>query len=237
MIVYDAHAHMGDQQELSLRMSLGLRTVLSCGNPQQAADALAFCGQSSVFSITAGVHPWYADRVSLADMAPFMRQASLVGEIGLDSVWCTAPMAAQRSIFSAQLDWAAANNKGIVLHTKGCETEIAKMIHGFPHPVVVHWYSGAQDALDAFLEENCYFTIGPDIAQNPAVQAVARLVPDDRILFETDGMDAVRWANGDIPTQELPHVLKNSVHAAARLRSQSPKALLEYANGNFLRLI
>ena len=237
MIVYDAHAHMGDAQELSLRTALGLRTMLSCGNAQQAAAAAPLCKDSDVFFMTAGIHPWYADHVSLAEMEPFMRSAALVGEIGLDSVWCTTPMDAQRRAFTAQLDWAAANGKGVVLHTKGCETEIAQRLAGFPNPIVVHWYSGETDALEQFLALNCYFTVGPDVSRNPCVQAVARLAPDDRILFETDGMDAVRWALGDTPTQQLPCVLERSVRTAARLRSQSPETLLEYANGSFLRLL
>lgn len=236
-IVYDAHAHAGDEAELALRRQLRIRTMLSCGNPEQAVCVQALCAASPVFSMTAGIHPWYAEETHLADMLPFMEHAALVGEIGLDSVWCTTPMGAQRRAFAAQLEWAAANGKGIVLHTKGMEREIARMTEGFPHPVVVHWYSGNRDALEAFLSQGCYFTIGPDVAVNPSVQDVARLAPDDRILFETDGMDAVRWALGDMPAEALPRALYSSVCAAARLRGQSPQTLLEYANGNFQRLL
>lgn len=236
-VVYDAHAHAGDETELALRLKLGIRTMLSCGNPEQAKAVQTLCAASPVFSMTAGIHPWYADSTRLDAMLPDMESVSLVGEIGLDSVWCTTPMDAQRRAFWAQLDWAAAHNRGVVLHTKGMEPEIARMIRGFPHPVVVHWYSGDMDALEDFLAQNCYFTIGPDIAANPAVQAVAVRVPDDRILFETDGMDAVRWALGDVLTEALPRVLYGSVCAAAKIRGQDPQALLEYANGNFLRLL
>ena len=237
MIVFDAHAHAGDEAERKIRQRLGIRTLLSCGNVPQALEGQAICRAHSVFTMTAGIHPWYADSVSLADMEPFMLESALVGEIGLDNVWCTTPMAAQRSAFCTQLDWAAEHRKGIILHTKGCEAEIARLICGFPHPIVVHWYSGGPDALHAFLSQNCYFTIGPDAAHNPAVQAAARLVPDDRILFETDGMDAVRWANGDMPAQQLPRVLESSVRIAAALRNQDPETLLAYANGNFQRLL
>lgn len=237
MIVYDAHAHAGDEAEIALRRQLGMRTMLSCGNAQQAKAVQSLCAGSSAFSMTAGIHPWYADTTRLGDMLPYMREAVLVGEIGLDSVWCQTPMDAQRSAFTAQLDWAAANGKGIVLHTKGMEREIARRVEGFPNPVIVHWYSGDMDALSAFLAQNCYFTIGPDVARNPSVQAAARLAPDDRILFETDGMDAVRWAIGDVATAELPRVLEASVRTAAALRGQDAQTLLEYANGNFLRLL
>lgn len=235
--VYDAHAHAGSETEMALRMQLGIGTMLSCGNPAQAKAAEALCQASSVFVQTAGIHPWYAADTQLHDMLPYMERAALVGEIGLDSVWCTTPMQTQRHAFAAQLDWAAAHGKGVVLHTKGMEEEIARMTEGFPHPVIVHWYSGEMDALHRFLAQGCYLTIGPDVAVNPSVQAVAQLVPNERILFETDGMEAVRWAIGDVPDAALPRVLYSSVCAAAAIRNQSPQTLLEYANGNFLRLL
>ena len=232
MIVFDAHAHIGFPEELAARRQHGVRAMFSCGNPAQAEEVSALCKGNPLFTMTAGVHPWYADRVTLEDMVPYMERAALVGEIGLDSVWCDVPMDAQRRVFERQLDWAAAHGKGIVLHTKGCETEIAQRVKGFPHPVIVHWYSGEDDALLQFLSQGCYMTIGPDVPAN-----VTRLTPDDRILFETDGMDAVRWALGDVLTEALPRVLYGSVCAAAKIRGQDPQALLEYANGNFLRLL
>lgn len=237
MIVYDAHAHAGDAAEHAIRQALGIRTMLSCGNPKQAREGETLCARYPAFTMTAGVHPWYAAKTRLTDMLPYMERAALVGEIGLDSVWCDTPMDAQRRMFSAQLDWAAANGKVIVLHTKGCEEEIAKAVEGFPHPVVVHWYSGARDALERFLAQGCYFTIGPDIAVNPYVQTVAALVTDGRILFETDGMDAVRWALGGDAAQYPHDALLASTRFAAQLRSQSPETLTQYANGNFCRLL
>lgn len=237
MIVYDAHAHAGDAQELALRQRLGIRTMLSCGTAAQAARGQALAERYPVLTMTAGLHPWYAAAERLTELLPYMEACALVGEIGLDSVWCDTPMPVQRRAFSAQLDWAAAHGMGVVLHTKGCETEIARAIAGFPHPVVVHWYSGGPDALDRFLAEDCYFTVGPDAAHNPCVQAVAKQAAEDRLLFETDGMDAVRWALGDVPTAQLPDVLAASVRAAAALRGQSPETLAQNANGSFCRLL
>ena len=120
-VVYDAHAHAGDETELALRLKLGIRTMLSCGNPEQAKAVQTLCAASPVFSMTAGIHPWYADSTRLDAMLPDMESVSLVGEIGLDSVWCTTAMDAQRRAFCAQLDWAAEHNKGVVLHPKGID--------------------------------------------------------------------------------------------------------------------
>lgn len=232
MTIFDAHAHIGSPEELAARRQHGVRTMFSCGNPAQVAAFYAQCAGDPRFTLTAGVHPWYAGDVTLADMAPFMGHAALVGEIGLDSVWCDTPMDAQRRAFTAQLDWAAARGKGIVLHTKGCEKEIAERIKGFPGPVVVHWYSGEDEALMQFLSQGCYATLGPDVPEN-----VAKRTPDDRILFETDGMDAVRWALGDLSDADAPDVLWRSVQRAAHLRGQDAEQLAKRANENYLRLL
>lgn len=237
MTPFDSHAHAGSAQELALRQRLGMHTLLSCGSVSQAVQGEALLARYAVLHMTAGIHPWYAETQSLKDMLPYMRRAALVGEIGLDSVWCSVPLSVQRKAFYAQLDWAAANGSGVVLHTKGCEMEIARAIEGFPNPVIVHWYSGGPDALEHFLSQNCYFTIGPDVARNPSVQAVARLVPDDRILLETDGMDAVSWALGALPPDSLPDVLTASAQTAAQLRGQSADVIIKKANGNFCRLL
>ena len=69
------------------------------------------------------------------------------------------------------------------------------------------------------------------------MQAVARQAADERILFETDGMSAVRWALGDVPTAQLPDVLASSVRTAAALRGQSAEDIVKNANGSFCRLL
>ncbi|MDO5299422.1 MAG: TatD family hydrolase [Clostridia bacterium] len=237
MTVFDAHAHAGEGDAQSeLRQRLGIRTMLSCGTPEEAERGEQLASRFSVYTLTAGVHPWHAGHIAPADMEPFMRRAALIGEIGLDSVWCDVPMRIQRDVFTWQLDWAQRAGKAVVLHTKGCEAEIARRIAPYTVPFVVHWYSGDEDTLDLFVQKDCYFTIGPDIARNESVRAVARRVRSERLLFETDGYSAVCWALGDVPLSALGNVLRDGVREAARLRGDDPQRLCDIANGNFIRL-
>ena len=104
--------------------------------------------------------------------------------------------------------------------------EISDMIRGFPEPVCVHWYSGDLKSLEAFLKQDCYFTLGPDLARNmlgkesrtvhgvkdaesqdftvlPCERAgrglyqyMLREIPVNRLFVETDGISAVAWAKG-----------------------------------------
>ena len=55
MIVFDAHAHAGDEAERKIRQRLGIRTLLSCGNVPQALEGQAICRAHSVFTAAEAV--------------------------------------------------------------------------------------------------------------------------------------------------------------------------------------
>lgn len=238
MIIYDAHAHVRQEQEASLRQRLGIQTLLSVGTPDQAPLAFEIAAQYPVHQVTAGLHPWHTGDFAPDCMDALMEKTPLIGEIGMDGLWCDVPMEVQRRAFVHQLDVARSMKKPVILHTKACEREIAQILEGYPDLVlVVHWYSGSPADLKPYLERNCYFTIGPSVGVDPAVAYVAQMVPTDRILFETDGMDAVRWAIGETPLERLKDVLTGSATVTAQLRGESYEALARAANENFHRLI
>ena len=60
-----------------------------------------------------------------------------IGEIGMDNVWCQVPESVQRSVFARQLEIAEELHKPVLLHTKGMEREIARMLEGFSQPVCI----------------------------------------------------------------------------------------------------
>ncbi len=237
MIVFDAHAH-GDRKECAIRQAQSVLTMLSSGTPEQAEKAFELAREFPVLCVTSGLHPWYSSQYDVEAMRPFIEKVPVIGEIGLDSVWCDVPMDIQKKAFIRQLDWAQTFKKPVVLHTKGCEGLIADILSDYPNlPVIIHWYSGPVDVLPRFLaRKDCYFTIGPDVTISESVQAVAKSVPQNRILFETDGMEAVRWAIGDVKTESLSAVLQKDVAFAAALRGVTPEVLSKAANENFCRL-
>ena len=114
-----------------------------------------------------------------------------------------------------QLELAQQLGMPVILHTKGMEREIARTLRRYTMPKLVHWYS-CNEHLDQYLDQDCYFTIGPDHAANPAVQRVLRSAPLDRVLTETDGLDAVAWALGHpVTASEIESVLRGELRAIA----------------------
>ena len=208
----DAHAHYTGPDELAARAEV--RTLFCGTDPGTAAQALAIRAPGRVL-VCCGVHPWNADRVTPDEMLPFIRRSVALGEIGMDSVWTDADMAVQQKVFIEQLELAQQLNLPVILHTKGMEREIARILRDYTVPKMVHWYS-CEEFLDDYLEQGCWFTVGADHETNPAVRAVLRRVPLDRILTETDGLGAVAWAlRRPVAVGEIGNVICGELRAIA----------------------
>ena len=195
-VVTDAHAHVKTKAEALERIREGIPTMVCGTDPEDARWVMELCympeAEGILFPVF-GLHPWYADQWKMENMMPYLEKCQVIGEIGMDSLWCNVPLKRQKEVLEKQLQIAAEWKKPVVLHTKDQEREILELIKKYPNTYLVHWYSADHD-LDGYLDLDCYFSVGPDVIWNPAVQQVAKRVPENRILLETDGMDAVKWA-------------------------------------------
>jgi TatD DNase family protein len=210
--LFDAHSHLPG--------GAGVPGLYTASLPRDCAELLSAAGvRPEVFPVF-GIHPWHGDRVSFAEILPYLQQGVAVGEIGLDSVWTAVPLARQREIFLRQLDWAQEHRRPVVLHTKGCEGEILELIQRYTMSVLVHWYSDPEPALiEGYLARGCYFSIGPDVRTNPAVRYLARRVPREKLLVESDGLEGASWALGrEVSPGEIPGLLRDTWAYVAELR-------------------
>ncbi|MBR3401855.1 MAG: TatD family hydrolase [Parasporobacterium sp.] len=250
----DIHAHICSFQdrrlaeaEIRYRRAAGIRTVFSAGTPEEweYLRSMLPCEE-----ISFGIHPWYADQYEPGKYQDLYRECVVIGEIGMDTLWCDVPLERQKMVFEAQLLIAADLQKPVVLHTKNCEAQIAEIIRGFPCPVLVHWYSGDEKSLTAFLEQGCFFTLGPDTSFQ-ADSLLLSQVPQDHLLTETDGIEAIRWAyeEAGIPVPQTDaaepapfDLISHTLHAgtecyAKRFRMSEEEALrqIETAYIGFLQ--
>ena len=144
--IYDAHAHLGSEAERRVRREQDIVTMVCAGTPAQAERLSEEAARNANIFPAAGLHPWHCDKCSAEEMRPFLEQVPVIGEIGLDSVWCQVPMEIQRRAFEAQLDLAAQMGKPVVLHTKGMEAEIARTIKKYENTYLCLLYTS--DAAD-----------------------------------------------------------------------------------------
>lgn len=255
MEVLDMHTHLVSlseetkaKEELALRKTEGIASCISTGTPQEWKIVQKFRERPEILA-SFGIHPWYAGQHLPEHEMEAYCACDFIGEIGMDNVWCQVPESVQRSVFARQLEIAEELHKPVLLHTKGMEREIARMLEGFSQPVCIHWYSGTESDLEEYLRKGYFFTIGPDFgalrrlclqgekgiptAWNTEEQRekwnlyckMLKEIPKDRLFVETDGVSAIAWAMGVEETElsALSRTLKENRDAMADTWKESPR--------------
>lgn len=236
-MLHDAHCHLKDDRLLAEMIKHEVHCIANAATPQEYEQLLQAQKQWKLLSISAGIHPWKVQDVVWDELLPIMQEVPFIGEIGLDNVWCQTPLALQASVFERSLAYAAHAKKPVILHIKGMEKEVLSYIKQYPNDYLLHWYS-CNMYLQDYLELGCYVTIGPSVGVDEAVTQVAKLAPLDRIMLETDGIDAISWC--DERTVEIPEyqsILMRSIHRIATIRNIAPEILLATMNQTFQEFV
>ncbi len=194
---------------------------------------------------TCGVHPHHAsewDEQSRARLEKLAREpaARAVGETGLDFNRNYSPPAAQERAFSEQLQLAAALGMPVFCHQRDAHSRFVAILREHRErlgPIVVHCFTDNRAALLECLELDCHIGITGwicDERRGLDLQQLVRLIPQDRLMLETDAPYLLprdlepRPANRINEPAYLPHILD----AVARHRGQPPAELARQCLAN-----
>lgn len=127
-------------------------------------------------------------------------EAGLVGEIGLDG------SRRHRDSFPLQLDVfrsiltsvSRAGGRVMSIHSRGAAKETLNLLeqYGGASTPVLHWFSGSQKELQRAIDAGCWFSVGPAMLKGAKGRKLAKMMPVNRVLTETDGPFT---RNGDAP--------------------------------------
>lgn len=116
-----------------------------------------------------------------------------IGEIGLDYYWDKAPKDVQQAAFVAQLQLAHDVQKPVIIHNREADEDVIRLLRESPlanteNPGVLHSFMGSWDTAVDAVDMGFYlgFTGPVTYPKNDVLREVAREVPFDRILVETD---------------------------------------------------
>lgn len=200
----DSHAHLADPafdndraDVVARARAAGARAVMCIGESLAAAERareLAHRHPHFLF-FTAGVHPHDAANFSSARDLPLLEQAlrhgaRAVGECGLDYHYDNSPRPAQREAFAAQLDVARRFHLPVVVHTRDAEEDTRALVHSAGRAGVtgvLHCFTGSHDLARGALDVGWYVSFSGIVTFKKWTDDVLlRLVPDDRLLVESD---------------------------------------------------
>lgn len=233
IMLHDAHVHINDKALIHQMKLHHIEAIANVSDSLEYRFIKELQKSYDKLYFSAGIHPWKADSTDFEEMLPILNECKIIGEIGLDNIWCNTDMNKQIEIFEKQLQLACTSQKPVILHTKGMEKEILERIRAYPNTYLVHWYS-SDHYIQEYADLGCYFTIGVSVGMDEAVNQVVQTVPLDHLLLETDGIDAVSWADGACCTaDDYAPVLKRSVKRTAGILKMDESILKNQLNSNF----
>jgi TatD DNase family protein len=249
-VITDTHAHLfwdsfrEDLEEVLARArAADVRRIVVVGTDvANSRAAFELCEGAEGLHPTAGIHPHDAQGVTGADRDEIARLAALpscvaVGETGLDYFKQHSPREDQVENFRWHLDLARQLGKPVVVHCRDAHDDTVELLRSFPGVRgVMHCYSMGPEELPPYLDLGFFITFSGVVTypKNVSNREAARIVPEDRILFETDcpylAPQGLRGRRNE------PAFVREVVQAVAPVRGVDAQALGDRASENAARL-
>ena len=202
----DTHAHLDDgrfaddlAEVLERAREAGVVRILTIGiDVATSRNAMELAARHEMLSPVVGIQPnsvaecepggWDAVREMATDPA-----VVAIGETGLDRYWDRAPFAMQEDYFARHLALCRELNKPVVIHCREAEADTVRMLredYDAQGPVrgVMHSFCGDAESAAACLGMGLHISFAGMVTfkSNDALREVAKTVPLDRLLVETD---------------------------------------------------
>jgi TatD DNase family protein len=192
-----------------------------------------------------GTHPHYAHEELDIPVGEIVRLSEhpkvvAIGEAGLDYFYDNSPRAAQEKGFRNHIAAARETGLPLVIHARDADADIAAILEeeiqqGW-FPAVLHCFTGGPELARRGLELGLYVSFSGIVTfkKSDALRDIAKAVPLDRLLVETD---APYLAPGKYRGQRNePAYVVETAKELARVKGLSPERLAEATTENFFRL-
>ena len=247
---FDSHAHYIDERFsedrekllLSLKNEGNVEYIMNVGydieSSKQAielSDRFDFC-----YSVI-GVHPHDADGVTLDDYDILKKlsknkKVKAIGETGLDYHYDNSDREKQKEEFANHLDLAKELKLPVVIHSREATKDTLDIILPKDNHGVFHCFAGSVETAKTVLDKGYYISFSGTVTYKNAnnLKEVAKYVPKDRFLIETDcPYLAPVPVRGERNTS---FNLKHIVEELAGLRGDTPENIARLSLENAKRL-
>lgn len=222
--------------------------VLAADDQRELDQAHHVSARWSDVRFSIGVHPHAAGKFAsdpeeaarsvgrAVDAQPLSRA---IGEIGLDYHYDFAPRDAQQQVFREQIRLAHRLKRPIVIHTREAEDDTFRILteeRASEIGGVFHCFTGDREMARRALDIGFHLSLAGIVTFPRALELkeVARMVPLDRLLIETDSPFLAPVPHRG--TRNEPAHVARVAEVIADLRNTSAEAVAEATRENFDRL-
>jgi TatD DNase family protein len=190
-----------------------------------------------------GIHPLDLAREQPADLDWLLANLDhprvvAIGETGLDYHYQPDMAEVQRQSFSCHLEAARQTGKPVIIHTREARTDTLDLMRdaALPQAGVLHCFTEDWDMARAALDMGYYISFSGIVTfrNADALRDVARKVPGDRILVETDSPYLAPVPFRGKPNE--PQFVREVAQHLAQLRDVEFDEFCQQTADNFHRL-
>lgn len=118
-------------------------------------------------------------------------KVKMLGEIGLDYYWDTAPKDVQEEVFRRQIAIAKEHQLPITIHNRDATADVYRILKQEGVPAaggIMHSFGGTSEEAKQFLDLGMHISFSGVLTfkKSEAVRAAAAIVPKEFLLIETD---------------------------------------------------
>lgn len=239
MRIVDMHVHLdlmtNGVEVARAAQDLGMGLFCTTVTPNDAVAARERFSCCPNVRVGAGLHPWWLADGTCGDadielLKGLVAHSRYVGEVGLD--------AGKRGAASLELQTAAferimravsehpLQGRVISIHAIRSVNRVLDILERSgaiaTSSCILHWFSGSSDELWRAVHLGCLFSINEHMLATKRGREYARILPDDRLLLETD---APPQLNAPYELTALEHSLEATLNHVADLRHTDPNSL------------
>jgi TatD DNase family protein len=249
----DSHCHLNykglveeQQAVLERARAAGVSAMLNISTRASEWDeVIGLAEREDDVMASVGIHPHEADVHPDVETATLVERAAHptvigIGESGLDYYYDHSDRARQRDSFRAHIAAARETQLPLIVHTRDAEEDtyamLAEEMEKGAYPALIHCFTASQGFADKVLALGLYISISGIVTfkNAKALQDVARTIPGERLLIETDSPFLAPVPHRGRPCE--PAFVADTARFLAQLRGVSVEALAAETSANFRRL-
>jgi TatD DNase family protein len=252
-MLIDSHCHLDyyspeeKPQILARAWEAGVGELVTIGTRlSRAPEQLAIAESSENIWCTVGTHPHHAAEEELPQEQQILDLIShpkviAVGEAGLDYFYDRSPRDTQAEVFRRQIRAARAGNVPICIHTRDADEDTLAILQeeraeGGDFDFLLHCFSSGRALAEQAVDIGGYVSFSGILTfpKSEELRAIARDVPAERLLVETDSPYLAPMPHRG--KRNEPGYVAHTATRLAELRGMTPEALADLTTANFRRL-
>ncbi len=197
----DSHTHINDEafdddlDDVLNRMIENdvKKAMIVCLNENDFNRALKIKRDGIEFDIALGIYPGDVKKMNDEEKERILElladpRVKAVGEIGLDYYWDKDNKQDQKDMFTRQIKIAQKLNKPIIVHSRDAIQDTYDILRNNRVDGVMHCYSDSKEMAKELLKLGMYISLSGTVTfkNSKEPKEVAKIVPLDRLLIETD---------------------------------------------------